>query len=365
MVNRKNYLLIKQHLTYLDDVEQITEVSLERYRFYLKHLLRWADEALLTKPTSIRPAFPAYVSSLPGRRAETNISITSQKKIIQAAKRFFDWAKKTFPRQFHTLPIAWIEALRAPRNAQGAEDHKFVSLEEVIKLTTFQVEEDNLALKRDQAAAAMLFLSGMRAGAFTTLPIEAVDLGDSSVKQWSELGVQTKNGKRAITYLLKIPELMKVVEEWDSKVRNSLDSSARWYTPIENCWGEQSLSTKAPGMNRAQALSKRLRILYKTVGLEYQSPHKFRHGHAVYGRQCSKNMSDYKAVSTNLMHSDIKITDQIYAPMEPEEVGCRIAGLTSEPPGQLEGELPEYINNLTDNQLASLLMSTAAQRLLN
>jgi integrase len=96
-----------------------------------------------------------------------------------------------------------------------------------MSLATFQIGEYDLALKRDQAAAAMLFLSGMRATAFATLPIEAVDLGEKTIKQWLELVVQTKNGKREKTNLLPIPELMNVVEEWDSRVRNLLDSSAR------------------------------------------------------------------------------------------------------------------------------------------
>jgi hypothetical protein len=39
-------------------------------------------------------------------------------------------------------------------------------------------------------------------------------------------------------------------------------------------------------------------------------------------------MADYKAVSMNLMHHDIKITDSIYAPILSEEVKERIAGLT-------------------------------------
>ncbi len=32
--------------------------------------------------------------------------------------------------------------------------------------------------RRDRAAAAMLYLSGMRVGAFSTLPIQAVDLSE-------------------------------------------------------------------------------------------------------------------------------------------------------------------------------------------
>jgi hypothetical protein len=48
----------------------------------------------------------------------------------------------------------------------------------------------------------MLFLSGARASAFTTLPLSAVDLPARTLRQWPELGVATKNGKRATTYLL-------------------------------------------------------------------------------------------------------------------------------------------------------------------
>jgi hypothetical protein len=42
----------------------------------------------------------------------------------------------------------------------------------------------------------------MRAGAFSTLPISAVDLSSRTIKQWPALGVKTKNGKSATTYLL-------------------------------------------------------------------------------------------------------------------------------------------------------------------
>jgi site-specific recombinase XerC len=91
----------------------------------------------------------------------------------------------------------------------------FVTLDEVLQLVRFPVDDRNFALQRDQAAAAMLFLSGMRSTAFTTLPIAAVDLADRSIKQWPELGVKTKNGKRATTFLLPIPELLACVSRWD------------------------------------------------------------------------------------------------------------------------------------------------------
>ena len=175
----------------------------------------------------------------------------------------------------------------------------------------------------------MLFLSGMRATAFGTLPIAAVDLPSRTIKQWPALGVATKNGKSATTYLLDIPELLRVVEAWDAFVRAQLPPTAMWYTPIVSQWGEQMLSADPPGANRGQAVAKRMRHLFEMAGLPAQSPHKFRHGHAVYALQHAKTMADYKAVSMNLMHEDIRVTDGIYAPLAGNEVQQRIAGLTS------------------------------------
>jgi len=359
LVNRSNYLLVKQHLTYLDEIRQISQSSLERYRFYLHHLLIWADETLLAKAGKIKPSFPKYVSSLKGRREEPNLAITSQKKIINTAKRFLRWVKLTHPNKFRSLSEAWIEALHPPRWENQNKEHTYVSLNEVIRLVSVPAELEDLATQRDKAATAMLFLSGMRATAFTTLPIKAVDLKTNSIKQWPELGVLTKNKKRSTTFLLPIPELLEVVKKWDERIRQDLPSSTPWYTPIISNWGDQTLSHKEPGKNRGQALSKRLKILYEAAELEYKSPHKFRHGHAVYGLQHADTMADYKAVSMNLMHKDIQITDQIYAPILSEEVGNRIANLNHGKDEDVIAGLDLDIGYLTKSQLSQLMIAAA------
>jgi hypothetical protein len=38
-------------------------------------------------------------------------------------------------------------------------------------------------------------------------------------------------------------------------------------------------------------------------------------------------MADYKALSENMMHADIRTTDDTYAMLSSEEVGRRIAGV--------------------------------------
>ena len=363
MVNRTNYHLVKEYLRYLNDVQQLDSKSIGRYWFYLKYLLLWADELPFAALSNHRPTFPTFLAAARLDEKDQPLAPTTLKKIVQTAKRFLTWLKLTYPREYRALSPAWIESLRQPRGPQPVVEHEFVTLDEVKQLASLEIDEADLALRRDQAAAAMLYLSGMRAGAFSTLPISAVDLANKTIKQWTALGVETKNSKSATTYLLDIPELQRVVEQWDSFVRSQLPATAMWYTPIISQWGEQTLSSDPPGANRSVAVSKRLRLLFDMTGLEYKSPHKFRHGHAVYSLQHAKTMADYKAVSMNLMHADIRVTDGIYAPLASNEIQQRIAGLTG-------GSLPVVTNNndfttlvqgLSKEQLSQALMAIANQ----
>ena len=204
----------------------------------------------------------------------------------------------------------------------------------------------------------MLFLSGMRASAFVSAPIQAFDLQKRCVYQWpKEYGVRTKNSKKATTFLLPIPELLKVVETWDRQVRTVLPRTTPWYAPIKSEWGDQSFSQEAPGTHRNLALNKRLKVLFEAAGMVYKSAHKFRHGHAVYGLQQAKTMANYKAVSMNLMHEDIRTTDGIYARLVSDEVKSRIASLTHQnaTPLQIDDQLENFFSTLSDDELAKAL----------
>ena len=62
----------------------------------------------------------------------------------------------------------------------------------------------------------------------------------------------------------------------------------------------------------------------KEVGIPYKSPHKLRHGHAIFGLKHANTMEDMKAVSLNLMHSSITITDSIYTKLNAEGINTTI-----------------------------------------
>ena len=176
--------------------------------------------------------------------------------------------------------------------------------------------------------------------------------------------MKTKNGKAATTYLLAMPMLLDVVAEWDAVVRRSLTPQSPWYAPTKSSFGRQVLSADPPGENRAVAPGKRMRKLFQHAGIPYKSPHKFRHGHAVYALQHAGTMADYKAVSMNLMHADISVTDGIYAPLADNEVRRRIGGLN--PPRAAQpadgGAVAALVEELSETELSQALLAIA-QRL--
>lgn len=357
MVNRENYQLARTYLIYLRTILRAKSVSVERYWFYLRHFLIWLDETPVSEASTHTPPFTDYIETIQATRHLSSQTIT---KILQISRRFLNWCKERHPSAFKRLTRDWIKSLRTERGADIPKPRQYFTLDEMKKIAALQIPEHDLALQRDRAAACMLFLSGMRIGAFVSVSIALMNVEEMTVRQFPSESVKTKNGKHATTYLLNIPELVGVVRQWDSFVRASLPSSAPWYAHIIGSWGEQRLSFDTPAQSRAGNFNKRLKILLSKANVPVRSAHKFRHGHAVYGLQNAKSLADYKAVSQNLMHENIQITDGIYADLVGNEVKSRVTGLGPSPASSL-ALLPD-VDKLHDPELIHAL-TVLAERL--
>ena len=205
VVNRKNYKLVREFLRFKKEINQLSQGSIHRYKSALYHFLIWLDDTPLESCTKKYPAFPAYLQKNRLDGGSENLSHITQKKTLQIVKQFLNWVKITYPQRFHKIPLVWIESMQTAPMPPVPKSHSFVSLEEAIKLATGSLPEDRLVYQRDQAAAAMLFLSGIRASSFVSLPIKAIDLSRKEIKQWPSMGVRTKFYKHATTYLLDFP----------------------------------------------------------------------------------------------------------------------------------------------------------------
>lgn len=322
MIERENYLAVREYLKFESEVLQHDPMTVTRTRSRLYHLLRWAGETKFESAPKIRPVFPRYI-------ATAGQSAIGSKRLCQYARAFFLWLRTNDPRKYADITPAWIELLRPARSGdEPRKPHQAVTLDQVRALLA--VKSDDLGVRRDKAAAAFLFLSGMRATAFGTLPIECVDIAARKISQLPTMGVRTKNRKAAETTLLDIPDLLEVVTDWDHYVRSKLPQTAPWYPvlDVEDLrTGKYMVSQRVPGKFRHQLINRNMKALFKLAGMAPLSVHKFRHGFALYGLSMAQNIGDLKAVSMNLMHSNMGITDGIYAVPDYENIRATIANL--------------------------------------
>jgi site-specific recombinase XerD len=358
LVHRENFLLVQEYLAYLLNKKRKNPKTVERYRFWLNHLLLWAMAVPFPRVATIKVEFSDYVKS-------KQFAKESEKKVVETARAFLRWAKLHHEKKFLCLPSHWVEDL-TPTTVDRQSSDRYVSYEEVVKLISKTPGKESIALWRDQAMACLLFLSGARAGAAVSLPIHAVHLDDKYpyVEQKTEFGVQTKNNKSATTYLHNIPELLDFARGWDEFARANFAENHLWYAPIHQQWGEQTTKTLIPGGERSTGLRKRLRLLSSLFGLPYRSPHQYRHGYARYGLERCTTMAEYHALSRNMMHSNIAVTDQIYVHVELKERGQILSRLHQNPVGEFDNEFSAFIEKFSKEDLMNGI-TILAQRLAN
>lgn len=336
MINRQNWLDVKAFLTYQERIRQSGPDTVRRYRTHLRHVLEWAGAKPLTAARSIDPTLPAYLLTVHGEDTHRPLAPSSLAKTLQVSRQFFDFARREWPTRYKGLTESWIETLQPPKRASlqsRLKEHAHYTLEDILKLAALPTE--TMREKRDQAAACFLFLSGMRVDAFASLPISCVDLATGKVYQLPERGVRTKNSKAAITYLLPIPELMAIVQEWDSIVRKALPPAALWFTVMSRD-GEDFTGGVHASIGRGDSVGDALRGLCERANIPYLSPHKLRHGHIVFGMKNVRDMAGLKAVSQNVMHESVTITDKIYGGLSGEDVRRVINGLQAERPQETD-----------------------------
>lgn len=344
MINRENWYLVRAYLKYRNEVDRVSMDTLKLEATWLRNLLDWAGERSFQEAEKIRPTFPEYVETKKKRNGDP-ISREYMRKVVSMGRRFLGWLTMHKIGFRTKISSGWLDTLKLSRLPQTKSmyEHEHVTLDEIKAMAFARVY--SMRDQRIKASAAFWYLSGIRISAFVSLPIHAVDLNNMSVKQWPKLGVRTKNGKHATTYLLNIPEVLEVVREWDSLIRDQLPGTSFWFAPFSPDTGTFDTTIQEVGNFRDARARQDLKEWLSRVGLPYHSPHKFRHGNAVYSLDQSHDVADLKAVSQNLMHSNLSTTDGVYGALSGQAVGDKITNLGNK---AVSGDIPqsELISNL-------------------
>ena len=325
MINRANYLMVKEFLVYRNEVVQNTPKTIHTYWEALRHMLSWADETYLSKAPNIRPTFPEFITNHREDGRDGELSIKYQSKVLSHCKEFLKWANMNIP-SMNVVKPAFIATLIVRRSKIGGrlEKREYYTLDEIRTISL--LEPQNLRQQRDIAAVCFMFLSGIRIGAFVSLPCKAINLARRRVEQSPEIGVNTKNSKAAITFLLPIEELMGPIRIWDEIVRPVSGDNGYWFAPVLfngrtdkynfGKWQEVLGNEK----DRENIFRKGLRDICESAGLVYKSPHKIRHGFGVYGVKNAKDIKEMKAISQNMMHANMGITDGLYGKLAEDDL---------------------------------------------
>ncbi len=326
LVHRRNYQDVRAYLAFCREVRQNDERSVSLARVALDHLLAWATDCPLGRAAELRPVFPAYL-------AERDVSAGYVDKLLSICRAFFAWARGQYPERYAELRGDYVAGLRSKRGPGRVVEREFFTLEQVQQLVDFAPQK--LIERRERAMAAMLFLSGMRAGAFVTLPVRSVVLDQLvgthtmiMIHQWPDWGVQTKNRKAANTYLLPHPELeglRQIVRDWHREVEAGVGSTGMWWALLDSDGDTFSLD-QVPGDNRRNGLGARLRRLCEQRGVPYMSPHKMRRGHTVWAEGKCRSVAEFKAVSQNLTHESMTLTDSHYSALSEVKLVDLLAG---------------------------------------
>jgi Site-specific recombinase XerD len=331
MINRENWLDIKEYLNYLGRVKQLDEKTIHRRREQLTHLLEWADDILFNQCREIDPTFPVYLQTSRRDGEEKALSASTMKATCSVVRGFFEWARQEMPRKYSKISASWIETIH-PSKAYSVHSevktHEFFPLEEIVRIARLPVK--TLYEERAQAIVCLGYLSAMRADALVTLPISCINVAAKTIDQYPSSGVRTKNHKARQTYILPLPEIYDIVKAWDDKVRSLLPENSMWCATIDRR-GENLVPEYRPSEGRRQILEKSLAVMCEMAGLKYRNPHQLRHGFTVYGVKRAKTLKDLKAISQNLMHENVGTTDRIYAELTGDDVQSVIDSLVDGP----------------------------------
>ena len=322
LISRDNYKDVLDYLDYQARIEQCCKDSLKRKWAYLRHFLEYSCGSSFNDLEKLNITFPNYLESARNDLKACRLSPVTIRRNLLEVRDFYKWAMLYRPKKYKKVSLIWLDTLKISKsrmNRAGLPDMKYYTLEDVLNLCNFKPV--SLIDQRDRAAVAFLFLSAIRASAFTSLKIHAIDLDSMTVFQSPSDGVRTKNNKMMETILLPESELLEIVKEWHEKVKCELGDGGLFY-PVLSTDGLRFQNQDSVGdvASRNKSLRDGVTRLCKRAGIAYRSPHKFRRGHGVYAVKHSRNFEEFQAYSQNMGHEDPGTTFKYYSKLSHNDI---------------------------------------------
>lgn len=328
-IKRKYYDFLKESQGYSDAT--ITAIKKSIYRY--EEFTDFEDFSKFNKKKAVE--FKKWLEEKLDPRSQKQISITTCYNYLKSLKDFFKWLSYQ-PNYKSKINFMEVEFLKLPKekariaNAQKRE--RYPSLEQV-KQVVSSIQVNNEIDLRDRALISFTLLSGMRDSAITSLPLGCFDENTLQVSQDPKKGVKTKFSKTINSVLFKFDdEMLKYVLDWVKylKEERHFDDTRPIFprNKVENAQGANSFVSNFVGAEFWQSVTS-MRDIFKQrseeAGIEYFSPHCFRHSAVNTAISKCRNGHEIKAVSQNFGHEDVGTTMTTYGKLNDNQVNNLIS----------------------------------------
>jgi len=316
-----------------------------KYFDWAKNALGFSDKSLKVKESAIwkfdeftknqdYKKFNAEVAKSFKKWLDTNknqvtgkpLDKITQYNILRHLKHFFNWLalQSGYKSKIKPDDVAYLRLSQADTKiATSSKMPKYPSLSYIQKMCSFPIE--NEIDKRDRALIAFTALSAMRDLAIISLPLGCFDIGKLVIEQDPSKGVKTKFSKVIYTTLFKFDQqMLDYVLDWYKYLKEEklFDNTNPLFpaTKIELA-SKTEHSFVSTGIDKefwsnAEAMRRIFKARAVQMGLEYYSPHRFRHFAISEANKYAVGAEQMKAISQNVGHERLSTTFMGYGAMD-------------------------------------------------
>jgi len=353
----KNEKVKRKYIEWLKDAQgysELTVQAIEKALWKYEEYSREADYGNFDSKDA--QLFKKYLAVAKNPQSGNSLSLTSQYHILRHVNAFFLWlsGQTGYKSRIKSHDVRYLRLSKEEsRVATAPKLPKYPTIEYIKKLCDFNVESE--MDMRDRAMIAFTALSGMRDRAIITLPVGCFDEKELVVYQEPARGVKTKFSKSILTVLFRFDtDLLNFVLDWVGYLRKEkLFTDEDPMFPSTEVEIESSISQAfvAKGIEKvfwknAGAMRKIFQKRAKEMGLEYFSPHKFRHFAISEAQKYVYNPEQLKAVSQSVGHQNLSTTFFSYGGMAPERVKDVITGMDFDKKKPKKQEMKDQLKDI-------------------
>ncbi|WP_278924212.1 tyrosine-type recombinase/integrase [Pseudophaeobacter profundi] len=264
-------------------------------------------------------------------KADGGLSNSTVRHRASHLASFFRWLRGQSGYRRLSAGIPDYFALPRSTSAQPLEKGKrpFPSMQDAWHMVELMPDQ-TLVQRRDRSMVAFAFISGLRAGALTSLRLKHLNPQGQTVVQDAR-DMRAKNGKSyRARWFPRTDQFQTVFLAWLQELEKlGFQDQDALFPEIKDLVRQRQGSPPVATLSSSRTLQAAFARASKPLGMNY-SPHSARHALKALGARVCRTQEERKAWSMNLGHADEAITERHYGKMSAARSRAIVEALSSD-----------------------------------